>query len=167
VDWYDVDFPAVATARQRLIPVHPDAHIIGADVRDEGWLDAVPTGRPAIIVADGMMAFLSQKSWCRCGTGSSTLPQRRDRLQQLHPSPSGSPSTQAAPRQSPTRSKFPGMDDPHEPEWDPKIKLVKKSCSAGNPRSTSSLRPYAGTTGWLRAAPPGPGRGTIVLHYRF
>jgi Leucine carboxyl methyltransferase len=46
VDWYDVDFPAVATARQRLIPEHPNAHIIGADVRDQDWLDAVPD-RPA------------------------------------------------------------------------------------------------------------------------
>jgi O-methyltransferase involved in polyketide biosynthesis len=45
VDWYDVDLPAVATARQRLIPEHPNAHIIGADVRDQDWLDAVPTGR--------------------------------------------------------------------------------------------------------------------------
>jgi len=60
VDWYDVDFPAVAAARQRLIPEHANAHVIGADVRDPDWLDAVPTGRPAIIVADGMMAFLSQ-----------------------------------------------------------------------------------------------------------
>ena len=60
VDWYDVDFPAVAAARRRLIPEHPNAHVIGADVRDPDWLDAVPTGRPAIIVADGMMAFLSQ-----------------------------------------------------------------------------------------------------------
>jgi O-methyltransferase involved in polyketide biosynthesis len=47
VDWYDVDFPAVAAARQRLIPEHPNAHVIGADVRDPDWLDAVPTGRPS------------------------------------------------------------------------------------------------------------------------
>ena len=47
VDWYDVDFPAVAAARQRLIPEHANAHVIGADVRDPDWLDAVPTGRPS------------------------------------------------------------------------------------------------------------------------
>src|SRR4029453_18288257 len=60
VDWYDVDFPAVAAARERLIPERPNAHVITADVRDPDWLDAVPSGRPAVIVADGMMAFLSQ-----------------------------------------------------------------------------------------------------------
>ena len=60
VDWYDVDFPAVAAARQRLIPEHPNAHVIGADVRDPDWLDAIPSDRPAIIVADGLMGFLTQ-----------------------------------------------------------------------------------------------------------
>jgi O-methyltransferase involved in polyketide biosynthesis len=60
VDWYDVDLPAVATARERLIPEHPNAHVIGADVRDPDWLDAIPTDRPVIIVADGLMGFLSQ-----------------------------------------------------------------------------------------------------------
>jgi O-methyltransferase involved in polyketide biosynthesis len=52
VDWYDVDFPAVATARQRLIPERPNAHVIGANVTEKDWLDAVPTGRPAVIVAE-------------------------------------------------------------------------------------------------------------------
>ena len=42
VDWYDVDFPAVATARQRLIPERPNAHVIGANVTEKDWLDAVP-----------------------------------------------------------------------------------------------------------------------------
>jgi hypothetical protein len=58
VDWHDVDFPAVAAARRRLIPEHPNAHVIGADVTDPDWLDTVPSDRPAIIVADGLMGFL-------------------------------------------------------------------------------------------------------------
>jgi O-methyltransferase involved in polyketide biosynthesis len=29
-------------------------------VRDADWLETVPTGRPAVIVADGVMAFLTQ-----------------------------------------------------------------------------------------------------------
>ena len=40
------------------------------------------------------------------------------------------------------------MDDPRAPEaWNPKLRLVRRSCSAGNPRSRSSLalrRPLAG-----------------------
>jgi O-methyltransferase involved in polyketide biosynthesis len=59
VDWYDVDSPTVIAARERLIPGRPNVHVIGADVTEEDWLDAVPTGRPAVIVADGLMGFLT------------------------------------------------------------------------------------------------------------
>ena len=48
VDWYDVDFPAVAAARQRLLPERPNAHVIGADVTEKDWLDAIPpAGQPS------------------------------------------------------------------------------------------------------------------------
>ena len=35
-DWYDVDFPAVVAARESLIPKRPNAHVIAADVREDG-----------------------------------------------------------------------------------------------------------------------------------
>ena len=50
VGWYDVDFPAVATARERLVPERPNAHVTGADVRDRAWLDTIPA---ALSVAAG------------------------------------------------------------------------------------------------------------------
>jgi O-methyltransferase involved in polyketide biosynthesis len=46
IDWYDVDFPAVVAARERLIPNRANAHGISADLTDTDWLDAVPTNRP-------------------------------------------------------------------------------------------------------------------------
>jgi O-methyltransferase involved in polyketide biosynthesis len=58
VDWYDVDFPEVITARRQLLPKRANAHGIGTDLTNSDWLDAIPTGRPAVIVADGLMAFL-------------------------------------------------------------------------------------------------------------
>jgi O-methyltransferase involved in polyketide biosynthesis len=60
VDWYDVDYPEVITARRQLLPQRAHAHGIGADLTDPGWLDPVPGDRPAVIVADGLMAFLTQ-----------------------------------------------------------------------------------------------------------
>ena len=168
VDWYDIDFPAVATARQRLIPEHPNAHIISADVRDQDWLDAVPTGRPAIIVADGMMAFLSQDE----------LVSVWNRL--INHFPSGEIAFNSytrftiwiAQHASGTKTvanqvKFPGMDDPHAPEWNPKIKLVKEILLSREPEVAEfppALRRYhqlaARSTAWSRT-------GTIVVHYRF
>ncbi|HXZ72005.1 MAG TPA: class I SAM-dependent methyltransferase, partial [Streptosporangiaceae bacterium] len=59
VDWYDIDFPEVIAARQQLLPARANAHVVGADLTGPDWLGAIPTGRPVVIVADGLMAFLA------------------------------------------------------------------------------------------------------------
>jgi O-methyltransferase involved in polyketide biosynthesis len=169
VDWYDIDFPEVITAREGLIPDHPNAHVIGADVTEGDWLDAVPTGRPAVIAADGLMGFLSQDELV------SLLNQLVSHF------PSGEMvfnsytkfAIWAAKHSRGTQSvaglvKFPGFDDPREPEsWNPKLKLVKEILLSREPEVSqlpSALRLYyqlqAHSTAWSR-------KGTIVLHYRF
>ncbi|WP_433445363.1 class I SAM-dependent methyltransferase [Nonomuraea sp. CA-141351] len=59
--WHDVDFAEVVTARQRLLPERARPHDIAADVLGPAWLEALPTDRPAVIVADGLIAFLSME----------------------------------------------------------------------------------------------------------
>jgi O-methyltransferase involved in polyketide biosynthesis len=59
VDWYDIDYPEVIGARQQLLPARANAHGIGADLTEPDWLKAIPTNRPAVIVADGLLAFLT------------------------------------------------------------------------------------------------------------
>src|SRR5918995_1411930 len=121
VDWYDVDFPAVASARERLIPDRPNAHVVGADVREPDWLEAIPSGRPAMIVADGLMRFLSRDEFV------SLL----NRIISHFPSGemvfnSYTPFTIWVAHHAPgTKTvadlvNFPGFKDPHEPEsWNP------------------------------------------------
>ena len=169
VDWYDVDFPAVAAARKAVVPEHPNAHVIGADVRGPDWLDAVPSDRPALIVADGLMAFLTQDE----------LVSLLDRLTSHFPSGemvfnSYTKFTIWIARHSRgTQSvaelvKFPGVDDPHDFErWNPKLELVKEILLSREPEIAEFppvLRLYyrlqALSTGWSR-------KGTIILHYRF
>jgi len=169
VDWYDVDFPAVAAARQRLIPEHPNTHVIGADVTDPDWLDAIPSDRPAIIVADGLMGFLSQDE----------LVSLWNRL--VNHFPSGEIVFNSytrfaiwiAQHARGTKSvadqvKFPGMDDPRAPEaWNPKLRLVREILLSREPE-VDEFPPFwrryhhlaAHSTAWSRT-------GTIVLHYRF
>jgi O-methyltransferase involved in polyketide biosynthesis len=60
VSWYDVDFPEVVDLRHRLLPEQVSAHSISADLTDPNWLDEVPADRRAVIVADGLVAFLRQ-----------------------------------------------------------------------------------------------------------
>jgi len=63
VDWYDIDFPEVIAVRRQAIPQPTNAHSIGADLTDPNWLGDVPTDRPAVIVADGLVVFLTQEDF--------------------------------------------------------------------------------------------------------
>jgi O-methyltransferase involved in polyketide biosynthesis len=60
IDWYDVDFPQVVALRRDLLPLPPNVHQVGADLADTDWLNHVPRGRPAMLVADGLVPFISQ-----------------------------------------------------------------------------------------------------------
>jgi O-methyltransferase involved in polyketide biosynthesis len=167
VDWYDVDFPAVAAARERLIPDRPHAHVVGADVRDSEWLDGLPSDRPAMIVADGLMGFLNRDEFV------SLL----NRLISHFPSGemvfySYTPFAIWAVHHSPGTKevadliKFPGIDDPREPEsWNPKLKLVEEILlSRDLAKVPSKLRWYyrlqQHSRSWSR-------KGTIILHFSF
>ena len=167
VDWYDVDFPAVADARERLIPARPHAHVVGADVRNSEWLDALPTDRPAMIVADGLMGFLSRDEFV------SLL----NRIISHFPSGemvfnSYTPFTIWVAHHAPgTKTvadlvKFPGFKDPHEPEsWNPKVKLIEEILlSRDLAKVPSKLRWYyrlqQHSRSWSRM-------GTVVLHLSF
>jgi O-methyltransferase involved in polyketide biosynthesis len=168
-DWYDVDFPAVAAARQRLLPERPNAHVIGADVTEKDWLDTIPAGRPAIIVADGLMGFLTQDELVSLWN------------QLISHFPSGELvfnsythfAIWVARHARGTKSvaelvKFPGMDDPRAPEgWNPKLQLVREILLSREPEVDQFPpvwrwyhRLAAHSTAWSRT-------GTIVLHYRF
>jgi O-methyltransferase involved in polyketide biosynthesis len=169
VDWYDVDFPAVATARKEVVPERRNAHVIGVDVRDPDWLDTVPSNRPALIVADGLMAFLTQEELV------SLLHRLTDHL------PGGEIvfnsytkfAIWATQHSSGTKDvaqlvKFPGVDDPHDFErWNPRLTLVKEILLSREPEIAQFpplqrlyYRLQAHSTSWSR-------KGTVILHYRF
>jgi O-methyltransferase involved in polyketide biosynthesis len=169
VDWYDVDFPAVAAARESVVPRHPRGHIIGADVRDPGWLDAIPTDRPAVIVADGLMGFLSEDEmvslWNRLinhfPSGELVFNAYTRFAVWVARHARGSKSVA-------DMIKFPGMDDPRVPEsWNPKLHLVKEIVLSLEPEVAEFPpnwrlfhRLIAHSTTLSRMA-------SIVVHYRF
>jgi len=63
IGWYDVDFPEVTALRTRLLPKRANALSVGADVADAEWLHDLPGGRPAVIVADGLIPFVTQEDF--------------------------------------------------------------------------------------------------------
>ena len=58
-DWYDVDFPEVIRERKRYFSESDHYHMQGADVRDPDWLAAIPKGKSAILVMEGISMYLT------------------------------------------------------------------------------------------------------------
>jgi O-methyltransferase involved in polyketide biosynthesis len=169
VDWYDVDFPEVIKVRQEVVPLRTNAHGIAADVTDPYWLDQLPRDRPAVIVADGLVAFLAEQDFTALlNRLTSHFPSGEIAfngytkfhlwaIKHYH----GTDSIADIVR-------HPGFDDPHDPErWDPGLKLVEEIFLTRAPEVTQ-LRPamriinrLAGrSVAWSR-------RGTTVLRYQF
>ena len=60
VDWYSVDLPRVIELRAGVLPAHPADHPVAASLTDPGWAAAIPADRPALVFADGLIAFLDE-----------------------------------------------------------------------------------------------------------
>lgn len=61
VQWFDVDYPDVIDLRRKLFPERDGAyHLIGAPLSDLRWLDEVPRDRPGLLIAEGVLHYLSE-----------------------------------------------------------------------------------------------------------
>jgi O-methyltransferase involved in polyketide biosynthesis len=60
VDWYSVDLPNVIALRDELIPAAERAHSLAASLTDDDWADSIPSDRPTMLIADGLLAFLPE-----------------------------------------------------------------------------------------------------------
>ncbi|ORB73884.1 class I SAM-dependent methyltransferase [Mycobacterium scrofulaceum] len=61
VSWFDVDQPAVIELRRRLYDDAAGYRMIGSSVTDPDWLDQVPTGRPTLVIAEGLLMYLTER----------------------------------------------------------------------------------------------------------
>lgn len=61
VEWYDVDYPEVADLRTRLYPAADHCHVVAASVTDPAWLADIPNDRPALMIAEGLTMYLSER----------------------------------------------------------------------------------------------------------
>ncbi|GAA4577382.1 class I SAM-dependent methyltransferase [Planotetraspora kaengkrachanensis] len=61
VRWYDVDYPDVIAVRRRLYPDRENHRMIGTSVTDARWLEQIPSDRPVLVVAEGLLMYLSEE----------------------------------------------------------------------------------------------------------
>jgi O-methyltransferase involved in polyketide biosynthesis len=129
VSWFDVDVPEVIALRRRLYDERPGYTMIGSSVTDPGWLDQIPADRPALIVAEGLLMYLTEKEirdllqrlTDRFDTGELLA----DLLSPWGPRFSNSPLLAKASTAGITKW---GTRDGHElPEWIPRLHLVETS----------------------------------------
>jgi O-methyltransferase involved in polyketide biosynthesis len=57
--WFDVDLPQVIALRRQLYGETDTYRMVGSSVTDPGWLDELPTGGPVLIVAEGLLMYLT------------------------------------------------------------------------------------------------------------
>ena len=170
VSWYDIDYPDVIELRHHFYAEHDGYHMIGCSLTDPGFLDAVPTDRPAIIVADGPLPFLTENEIKQlfkrltdhfpggqlAFNGYTRL---ASRLLKVHPSIKAIGLKAAA---------NPGFDDPHEPErWNPRLKLVEKISIVGSPYVAQTPWAYRAVCRFMYRIPALRREGGWILCYGF
>jgi O-methyltransferase involved in polyketide biosynthesis len=124
-DWFDVDVPEVMQLRRRLYAEHDRYRMIAASVTDPAGLDEVPEGRPALVIAEGLLMYLRE-------------PDVRQLLQRLTDRfPTGELLFDAMPPLGERFSKIAhwGLGDPRELErWNPRLRYLE---------TTSALAQFA------------------------
>jgi O-methyltransferase involved in polyketide biosynthesis len=60
VDWYSVDLPNVIALRDELVPAADHAYSVAASLADDSWTERIPSHRPTVLIADGLLAFLPE-----------------------------------------------------------------------------------------------------------
>ena len=60
VEWFDVDFPETIELRKHLFPKRAEYHMIGSSVTEEEWLNQIPSDRPVLIIAEGLLYYLTE-----------------------------------------------------------------------------------------------------------
>ena len=61
VQWFDLDQPDVIDLRRKLYDETDAYCMIGSSVTDPGWLEKIPTDRPTVVVAEGLLMYLIER----------------------------------------------------------------------------------------------------------
>lgn len=167
VDWYDVDFAEVIALRDEYLP-EASRHI-GADLLSSTWLGAIPRDRPAIVVADGLMAFLSDSGYRALArmltthfeTGEFVFNAYTRFLMRAGRRSSSFKALGTAPAGE-------GMDDPREPEgWGAQLAFVEELLLTQAPEVARLPQPLRGITRLCGLSPHLSRQGNWVVRYRF
>jgi O-methyltransferase involved in polyketide biosynthesis len=173
VDWYSVDLPAIIALRDEALPARPGSHSVGVSVADERWPETIPADRPTMLIADGLLAFLSESVIVNLfrrgteyfGTGEFAF-NDYGRIGWV---------SRAALKFFPQKMfkdvgsqwGYPGFKDAHYPEtWSPRLRLVEEASLTKAPEVDlfpAGIRIATRLSGMSKAG----ARKARILRYRF
>ncbi|MEV4115743.1 class I SAM-dependent methyltransferase [Nonomuraea sp. NPDC049695] len=58
--WFDVDLPDVIDLRRKLYPEPEGYQTIGSSVTEPRWLEEIPTEHPVLVIAEGLLMYLTE-----------------------------------------------------------------------------------------------------------
>lgn len=61
VNWFDLDFPEVIELRKEFFQERPGYQMMSSSVKDLNWLKQIPKEQPVMILAEGMLEYLSEE----------------------------------------------------------------------------------------------------------
>jgi len=128
VEWYDLDMPPVIDLRQQFYPGHSRYHLIASSVTDLEWMEQVNAGgRPVLVVAEGLMMYLSEADVKRLFIQlRQAFPGCRLIADVFSRMAARSASKHSSLKQTGATLGW-GIDDPHEVEtWAPGIRLIEE-----------------------------------------
>lgn len=173
VDWYSIDLPRVIALRNEILPAQPGEHVVAADLTAADWAAGIPVGRPTMVIADGLFAFLTEAQVVALigqvidhfGSGELAFNDygRVGALSWL--------GMRLAPRGmfALLRQVWanPGFTDPRTPQrWEPRLRLVEQACLAHAAEVDSFPEPARTLTRLAGRFKSAAGRAR-VLRYKF
>jgi O-methyltransferase involved in polyketide biosynthesis len=169
VDWYNVDLPSVITLRDVVVPASDHAHSVAASLADGDWTDSIPSDRPTMLIADGLLAFLPEAVIIKL---FRRIPEhfQSGELALNDYGRVGWLSLQAMKvvfSAVGTQWAYRGFNDAHLPEtWSPRLTLVEEASLAHAPEV--DLYPAAARVSTrLMGMTKGGARTARILRYRF
>jgi O-methyltransferase involved in polyketide biosynthesis len=173
VDWYSVDLPGILALRDEALPSDPHSHSVPVSLTEKHWCEGIPADRPAMLIADGLFAFLPEEVI----VGIFRRITEHFRMGELAFNDYGRIgwASKLAIKFAPQKMfkdvgsqwGYPGFKDAHHPEtWNPRMTLVEEASLAHAPEV--DLFP-----GWIRVATKLSGKSNAgarkarILRYAF
>ena len=61
IAWFDIDYPEVISLRKEFYSETNEYKMIASSITDQNWLETIPADRPAFIIAEGVLEYLSDE----------------------------------------------------------------------------------------------------------